>query len=126
MSSSTSGLQVTCKNCSAPLSPGATVCDYCHTLIHGDQMEQLAAVARATEARGDLELARQQWLAVLPLLPADSKQAEWIRGHVDELQKTVYEAHRPKDPNAQTKWAKRLGPLAPIGSHPCQIQGLFL
>jgi Zn-dependent protease len=77
-------------------------------------MEQLAAVARATEARGDLELARQQWLATLPLLPSDSKQAEWIRSHTDELQKTVYEAHRPKDPNAQTKWAKRLGPLGPL------------
>ncbi len=125
MSSSTSGLQVTCRNCSAPLSPGATVCDYCRTLVHGDQMEQLAAVARATEARGDHELARQQWLAVLPLLPADSKQAEWIRGHVDELQKTGYEAHRPKDPNAQTKWAKRLGPLAPIAVLLAKFKGFL-
>lgn len=88
-------------------------------------MEQLAAVARATEARGDLELARQQWLAVLPLLPADSKQAEWIRGHVDELQKTVYEAHRPKDPNAQTKWAKRLGPLAPLAVILAKFKSFF-
>jgi Zn-dependent protease len=125
VSSSTSGLQVTCKNCSAPLSPGATVCSSCRTLVHGDQMEQLAAVARATEARGDLEQARQQWLAVLPLLPSDSKQAEWIRGHVDELQKTVYEVHRPKDPNAQTKWAKRLGPLAPLAVILAKFKGFF-
>jgi Zn-dependent protease len=77
-------------------------------------MEQAAAQARATEARGDLDLARQQWLAVLPLLPPDSKQAEWIRGHAQELEKTAYEAHRPQDPNAKNKWARRLGPLGPL------------
>jgi Zn-dependent protease len=101
------------------------VCDYCRTLVHGDQMEQLAAVARTTEARGDLELARQQWLAALPLLPPQSKQAEWIRGHADELQKTAYEAHRPKDPNAQSKWVKRLGPLAPIAVLLAKFKGFF-
>jgi Zn-dependent protease len=114
VSSSSSELQVACRNCSAPLSSGATVCYTCRTLVHADQMEQLAALARTTEARGDLELARQQWLAALQLLPPESKQAEWIRGHADELQKTAYEAHRTKDPNAQSKWAKRLGPLAPV------------
>lgn len=77
-------------------------------------MEQAAAQARATEARGELEQARQQWLAVLSLLPPDSKQAEWIRGHANELEKTAYEAHRPQDPNAKNKWAKRLGPLGPL------------
>jgi Zn-dependent protease len=77
-------------------------------------MERAAAQARVAEARGDLELARQQWLAVLPLLPSDSKQAEWIRSHAKELEKTAYETHRPKDPNEKNKWAKRLGPLGPI------------
>jgi Zn-dependent protease len=90
------------------------MCQSCRTLVHGDAIEQLASQARATEARGDIDLARQQWLAVLPLLPSDSKQAEWIRGHAQELQKTAYEAHRPKDPNSQSKWAKRLGPLGPL------------
>jgi Zn-dependent protease len=77
-------------------------------------MEQAAAQARTTEARGDLEQARQLWLAVLPFLPPDSKQAEWIRGHARDLEKTAYEAHRPQDPNAKNKWAKRLGPLGPL------------
>jgi len=77
-------------------------------------MERQAALARTTEARGDIDLARQQWLAVLPLLPPDSKQAQWIRGHAQDLAKTAYEAHRPKDPSAQSKWAKRLGPLGTL------------
>jgi Zn-dependent protease len=94
--------------------PGALECQSCHALVHSAQMEQAAAQARTTEARGDLEQARQQWLAVLPLLPPDSKQAEWIRGHAQELEKTAYEAHRPKDPNEKGKWAKRLGPLGPL------------
>jgi Zn-dependent protease len=94
--------------------PGALECQSCHALTHSDQIEQLAAQARAIEARGDLELARQQWLAVLPLLPPESKQAEWIRAHAQEMEKTAYEAHRPQDPNAKNKWAKRLGPLGPL------------
>ncbi len=90
------------------------MCESCRTLVHADAMERQAALARTTEARGDIDLARQQWLAVLPLLPPDSKQAQWIRGHAQDLAKTAYEAHRPKDPSAQSKWAKRLGPLGTL------------
>ena len=114
MSSSASDLRLICRNCSAPLPPSATVCQSCRTLVHGDQIEQAAALARTTEAHGHIDLARQQWLAVLPLLPPDSKQAERIRGHAHDLEKTAYEAHRPQDPNAKNKWAKRLGPLGPL------------
>src|SRR6266851_4574333 len=90
------------------------MCESCRTLVHADAMERQAALARTTEARGDIDLARQQWQAVLPLLPPDSKQAQWIRGHAQDLAKTAYEAHRPKDPSAQSKWAKRLGPLGTL------------
>ena len=48
-------------------------------------MEQLAAHARSLEAHGDFQEAREKWLACLPLLPAKSVQAEWIRNHVAEL-----------------------------------------
>ena len=109
MSSSTSGLQEPAEIAPRPFRPAPLCAHSCHTLIHGDQMEQLAAVARATEARGDLELARQQWLAVLPLLPADSKQAEWIRGHVDDLQKTAYEAHRPERSERENQMGQAAG-----------------
>ena len=114
MSTYSSDLAQACRLCSAPLAPGALECPSCHALTDADHIEQAASLARTTEARGDSDQARQQWLAVLPLLPPDSKQAEWIRGHAQELEKIAYEAHRPKDPNAKSKWAKRLGPLGPL------------
>jgi Zn-dependent protease len=78
-------------------------------------MEQLAAHARSLEAHGDFQGARERWLACLPLLPAHSAQAEWIRNHVREL-----DAGAPSGPGptsgsrAAPGWAKRLGPLGPI------------
>lgn len=78
-------------------------------------MEQLAAHARSLEAHGDLRGAHERWLECLPLLPPQSAQAEWIRGHVHELETaapTQTNVHR--GPNATPDWAKRLGPLGPI------------
>ena len=78
-------------------------------------MEQQAAHARALEAHGDLLAARDRWLACLPLLPPKSKQAAWIRDHVRELETSSApaQANQPAAA-AKPKWAKWLGPLAPI------------
>ncbi|MGH9637939.1 MAG: hypothetical protein ACRD72_24135, partial [Candidatus Angelobacter sp.] len=73
--------QQQCPRCAREIPPGALECPQCRTLVHGDQMEQLAAHARSLEAHGDLQEAREKWLACLPLLPAQSMQAEWIRNH---------------------------------------------
>lgn len=77
-------------------------------------MEHAAAQARSLEGGGRLQEAHHQWLSILPLLPSESKQAEWIREHVRELELSAVNAHRPSQPDAKKTWAKRLGPLAPL------------
>jgi Zn-dependent protease len=60
--------------------------------------------------------ARDIWLKALELLPADSVQAEWIRGNIKRLEESA-----PRGPLADARpadthpnWAKRFGPLAPL------------
>jgi Zn-dependent protease len=78
-------------------------------------MERSAAQARVSESRGDLQQAHQQWSAILPLLPAESEQAKWIRSHIKELESAAANAHRPQAPSGKKGfWAKRLAPLAPL------------
>ena len=75
-------------------------------------MERTAARARALEANGSLWDAREQWQAILPLLPPTSKQAGWIRGHIRELETTI---HAPGAPDTRRRWAKWLAPLGSLG-----------
>ncbi|HEY6248633.1 MAG TPA: site-2 protease family protein [Candidatus Angelobacter sp.] len=100
-----------CRRCSTPLPAGALDCPQCHALVHEEQLERGAARARALEANGSLWDAREQWQAVLPLLPPPSKQAEWIRGHIRELEATL---HAPGAPDTRKKWAKWLAPVGPL------------
>lgn len=90
-------------------------------------MEQQAAHARVLEADGDLQGARERWLACLPLLPPKSKQAAWIRDHVRELESSTPTA-QPNQPAAaaKPKWAKWLGPLAPIAIFLAKFKAFFL
>jgi Zn-dependent protease len=94
--------------------PGALTCERCHALVNADEMERLAAQARALEAESRLMEARDRWTSILPLLPYESKQAEWIREHARQLESAASAAQRPGDPNAKGKWAKRLAPLGPV------------
>jgi Zn-dependent protease len=100
-----------CKRCSRELSPGVLDCPQCHALVHEEQLERVAARARAFEANGALWDAREQWQSALQLLPLESKQAEWIRGHIRELEATI---HAPGAPDTRRKWAKWLAPLGPL------------
>jgi Zn-dependent protease len=61
------------------------VCDKCHALVHSEELERLAAEAKALEASGDLRRAREHWLMGLQLLPPASKQADWIKQHASAL-----------------------------------------
>jgi Zn-dependent protease len=100
-----------CKRCSAELASGALDCPQCHALVYEEQLKRVAARARAYEANGSLWDAREQWQAALQLLPSNSKQAEWIRGHIRELETSI---QAPGAPDTRRKWAKWLGPLAPV------------
>jgi Zn-dependent protease len=77
-------------------------------------MEQLAAHARSLEAHGDFQEAREKWLACLPLLPAKSVQAEWIRNHVHELEAGPSPQSSHPASSTTPQWAKKLGPVGPI------------
>jgi Zn-dependent protease len=79
-------------------------------------MEKLAARARALEAQSLLMEARNCWLSILPLLPRDSQQAQWIQGHARDLESAAPAAQRPGAPGGAKTWVKRLGPLGPVAA----------
>jgi Zn-dependent protease len=112
VSSITPELIRNCRRCARELAPGALVCEQCHALVHSEQLDHLAAEAKALEAKGDLRQARDRWLAGLHLLPRASKQYDWIKEHARVLEVAADEAHIPEP--TDNKWAKRLGPVGPI------------
>src|SRR6516225_8300536 len=117
---------LTCPRCSRVLATGALECDRCHALVHAGEMESLAAQARGLEAQSRLLEARERWLAILPLLPFESKQAEWIRDHTQQLESAEPAAQRPEPPGTKNPWAKRLAPLAPIAVFLSKLKGVLL
>ena len=102
-----------CPQCGHELVLGATACPDCHTLVYSAQLNVLARDAKALEAKGEYAQARETLHRALPLLPPDSKQAEWVREQVRALE--IAQANRDQA-SAQPPhtWARRLGPLAPI------------
>jgi Zn-dependent protease len=100
-----------CRNCTLELGASMLACPQCNTLVHGDQLERLAAEAKDLEAKAQWRPAREKWLEALALLPRDSQQATWIRTRAQALLKQALDAEAPQ---RQSKWAKRLGPLAPV------------
>ena len=111
MSTTTPELIRNCRRCSRELAPGALVCDHCHALVHAEQLDRLAAEAKALEA-SDPRQARERWLMGLPLLPPDSRQAEWIAQHARSLDAFAQRVQPP--PPSENKWAQRLGPVGPV------------
>lgn len=100
-----------CRDCGHSLAPGALVCANCRTLVRQDEIEQLVASAKQLEAAGQLREARDRWMEAFVLLPGFSKQADWIKAHAAELQRKADAAQLPE---AENKWASRLGPVGPI------------
>jgi Zn-dependent protease len=113
-----------CKRCSSELAPGALVCERCHALVHSEQLDQLAAEAKALEAKGDLRQARERWLAGLQLLPPNSRQASWIQQHVQQLDASAKQSQPA--PKSDNQWAKRLGPLGPVAILLAKGKTIFL
>jgi hypothetical protein len=112
VSSITPKLIRNCQRCSRELAPGALACDQCHALVHSEKLDQLAAEAKALEARGDLRQARERWLMGMPLLPPNSRQADWIQQHVRALDSVASRTQTP--PPSENPWTKKLGPVGPI------------
>jgi Zn-dependent protease len=83
------------------------VCDRCHALIHSEDLERLAAEAKAFEANGDLRQARARWRSGLELLPPSSRQADWIKQHLKELDGADGAAHSTGP--IENQWAQQRG-----------------
>ncbi len=114
-----------CPQCGHELLLGATACPECHTLIHAAELNAIARDAKALEGKGDLAEAREMWNRSLPLLPADSKQADWVRERVRSLE--LAQAGREQAAaQGNHPWARRLGPLAPIAIVLAKSKGLLL
>jgi len=111
VSTNTPELIENCKNCRCALTPGTLVCPQCHSLVHAQELQRLAAAARMMEEHGDLIQARAQWLKALELLPSESTQTEWVR---DKARKLELAAPTAPPPKAPPHWVRKLGPLAPI------------
>lgn len=111
MSTLTPDLIRNCRRCSGDLDPGALVCPRCQALVHSEQLDRLAAEAKELEAKGDFRQARERWLMGIPLLPANSRQADWIQSHARQLDAV---AERVQPQPSENKWAEKLGPVGPI------------
>ena len=105
-----------CLSCGAPLARGARACPRCHALVHAQRLDALSAEAKKREASGDIAGARALWGEALNLLPPDSTQAQWIKGHLAAL---------PAAPTHMPAWLKRLGPLGPFVLVIFKGKGLF-
>jgi Zn-dependent protease len=112
VSTTTPELIRNCRRCSHDLAPGALVCDQCHALVHSEQLDRLATEAKELEAKGDPRQARERWLMGLPLLPPNSRQADWIQQHARSLDELAGRLQPP--PPSENKWAQRLGPVGPL------------
>lgn len=99
--------ETTCSRCSAQLPSEALVCRFCHTLVHAQELEYLAASAKSFEESRDFLRAEQEWLKALSKLPPDSRQALWIKEHARQLRAVPVDSGR-------SKWLRHLAPLAPI------------
>lgn len=98
-----------CPNCAEELPVGAVECSACHALVHANELEKLAAEARALETQNRSSEARATWLKALDLLPPQTNQASWVREHARALE---LEANAP--PKPENPWAQRLAPLGPL------------
>ncbi len=100
-----------CHNCGQEVPLGALACEKCHALLYSEELARISTRAKSLEEQDHLVQAREEWLKALPLLPANSTQAEWIRSKVYKLE--LVAKHAPAE-TPKHAWASKLGPLAPV------------
>jgi Zn-dependent protease/predicted nucleic acid-binding Zn ribbon protein len=101
-----------CANCGTALSPEDLICPNCRRFAYAEELEQIATRARQLMAFGQLEPARDQWLAALKLMPPQSNQYQAV---LKEVQKLNYKLNPiPENAPKKTDWKKRLGPLGVV------------
>jgi Zn-dependent protease len=78
-----------CSNCGLFLAPALLVCPKCQAFAHRAELEQIAQVAGAASARGELAEAMAGWRRALLLVPAESKQYSQITGTIRGLREKL-------------------------------------
>lgn len=121
MSVATPHLIRSCHGCGREINLGTLACPECHTLVYGQELDTLAREAQALESKREFAAAREIWMRCLTMLPADSKQAEWIRDNLETRKTAIVAETAPRN-----GWAKKLGPLGPIAVLLAKSKGLLV
>jgi Zn-dependent protease len=74
-----------CGRCGTELAPELLVCPSCKTLVHADELKQLAAAAQAAEREKDTTRAAELWRRALDLLPPETAQYSAVLARVSAL-----------------------------------------
>lgn len=118
-------METECPACGQELAAGELACPLCHALLHGAELQALAGEAQSLEAKGDFARAHELWSRSLAMLPPESKQAEWVRGKIHQLELAKATASEPQAAPDHA-WARRLGPLAPVAVLLVKSKGLLV
>jgi Zn-dependent protease len=96
-----------CANCGTSLSPGALSCPNCGRFTYADQLKEIATRARQLLAVGQLQAAKEHWLAALKVLPPGSNEYQAVLREVAQIDARL-------NPQPKPDWRKRLGPFGVI------------
>jgi len=92
-----------CAGCGIEVPPGLLRCPGCRRLVHRDELERLARIAKEAAAAGDRGVALGSWRDALELLPPDAKQHQAIQSRIAELSR----GGEGKVENASSSWHSR-------------------
>ena len=103
-----------CERCGTQLALSLLSCPSCQRLVHGPELERLAAAARLAENAGNLRQSIGEWEAALALLPPGTKQHETIGRRLMALRAKVdgHAADAPKSHPGLTAGLAGAGTLA--------------
>ena len=100
-----------CARCGTELPPHALACPACKSLIHAEQLKQLANDAERATAAGDFFAARDHWSSALALLPVNAQQHTVVSQRVTDLTSRIDTARgselQPAREGSDNTWWKR-------------------
>ncbi len=109
-----------CPRCSHWLPEGTLACPECGSLVYADHIAELATAAQRMERERRWPEARATWVTALGWLPGTTSQAQALEQRVASI-----DAHTNADKEKASRWAKRLGPLAPVLVFLGKLKGLL-
>jgi Zn-dependent protease len=98
-----------CPQCSHWLPEGTLACPDCQALIYSGHLRDVAIAATTHENAGEWPQARDAWHQALDWLPEGTKQREAVEQRITLIDARIHGVEQKK-----AKWARRLGPFAPI------------